>query len=81
MELGELGAASESVKKGLEGVDLTNFTFPNPMFVMLARCELFLAQADYPAAETHAEEMIKTLQNAGARALLPDALRVKGGRY
>lgn len=70
--------AEEKVRIALEGQDLRNFTFPTPLYVMLARGHLALAQQAYEKAVADSDEMVAILREAGIRMFLADALYIKG---
>ena len=75
---GDLSAAQEHAQVAMTDVDLTNFSFPVPPFILLARSRLALAQEDFRLAIEATDEMISVLNEAGVRLFLPDALLLKG---
>ncbi len=75
---GDMSAAQEHAQVAMTDVDLTNFSFPVPPFILLARSRLALAQEDFPLAIEATDEMISVLKGAGVRLFLPDALLLKG---
>ena len=74
----DLLSAESHIGEAEAGLDLADFTFPTPAFVMLARGQLALALGDWDRTIVESDEMIEVLTKAGARTFLPDALYFKG---
>ena len=69
---------AEAKVEALPELDLSNFAYPSPIFVMLATAQLAMAQGKHHGALRESEEMIAVLKKAGVRTFLPDALHIKG---
>ncbi|PZC48906.1 MAG: putative ATPase/Adenylate cyclase, class 3 [Chloroflexi bacterium] len=78
IEAGDIDLAKEKVRFALDGQDLTNFTLPTALFVMLARGQLAVSQNNFEQAISESEEMAGILREAGIRMFLADALYIKG---